>query len=184
MPEHELEKLLGGFAADTLTPEERKKLFTAALQDQQLFNALADEQALKELLTDPAVRRRLLQSLSRQQGAGPSPSWLDWFTRPAGLAWAGGLAAGVFAVILGLKVYQDSLHQASEPASREEVETIAPAPTTPATASPGQAPPDQTGIEPKASSPSTPATKDALTDTQSARKQAAVSKPQDKSDAG
>ena len=48
MPEPELEKLLGGFAADTLTPKERETLFRAALHDQQLFNALADEQALKD----------------------------------------------------------------------------------------------------------------------------------------
>ena len=48
MSEHDLEKLLGGFAVDTLTPEEKKALYTAALQDQQLFNALTDEQALKE----------------------------------------------------------------------------------------------------------------------------------------
>ena len=43
MSDHDLEKLLGGFAADTLTPEEKQALYTAALQDQQLFNALADE---------------------------------------------------------------------------------------------------------------------------------------------
>ena len=87
MAEHELEKLLGGFAADTLTPEERQKLFTAALQDQQLFNALADEQALKELLTDPIVRRRLLDVLQQTSPsrAGGSLSWLDWFRRPTGL---------------------------------------------------------------------------------------------------
>ena len=43
MAEHDLEKLLGGFAADTLTPEEKQRLYQAALQDQQLFDALADE---------------------------------------------------------------------------------------------------------------------------------------------
>ena len=37
MSEHDLEKLLGGFAADTLTVEERNLLYTAGLQDQQLF---------------------------------------------------------------------------------------------------------------------------------------------------
>src|SRR5215472_6256774 len=102
MPEHELEKLLSGFAADTLTPEERQKLYTAALQDQQLFNALADEQALKELLADPAVRRRLLQALSQPSPspAGGLPLWLDWCRRPAGVAFTGGLAAAVFAVVL------------------------------------------------------------------------------------
>ena len=95
MSEHDLEKLLGGFAADTLTPEEKQTLYTAALQDQQLFNALADEQALKELLSDQDVRRRLLASLEQKSASGArgSQSWLDWFRRPSGLAFAGGLAA-------------------------------------------------------------------------------------------
>lgn len=66
MAERDLEKLLGGFAADTLTPKEKQALYAAALQDQQLFNALADEQTLKELLSDPDVRRRLLASLEQK----------------------------------------------------------------------------------------------------------------------
>jgi hypothetical protein len=135
MSEHELEKLLGGFAADTLTAEERKILYAAALQDQQLFNALADEQALKELLSDPVVRRRLLQALNQASasGAGGSLSWLDWFRRPAGLAFAGGLAAAVFAVVLGTKIYQDSLKQATQSAATEDTApTASPAPATPA----------------------------------------------------
>lgn len=74
MSEHELERLLGGFAADTLTPEEKQRLYNAALQDQQLFNALADEQALKELLADPVVRRRLLQALGRLPSPTSSPA--------------------------------------------------------------------------------------------------------------
>ena len=80
MSEHDLEKLLGGFAADTLTPEEKQTLYTAALQDQQLFNALADEQALKELLADPDVRRRLLASLEQKSASGTG-----WFSVMAGL---------------------------------------------------------------------------------------------------
>ena len=122
MSEHDLEKLLGGFAADTLTPEEKQTLYTAALQDQQLFNALADEQAFKELLADPDVRRRLLASLEQKSasGAGGSLSWLDWFRRPAGLAFAGGLAAAALAVVLGVRIYQDSLRQAAQPIATEE----------------------------------------------------------------
>jgi hypothetical protein len=122
MSEHDLEKLLGGFAADTLTPEEKKTLYTAALQDQQLFNALADEQAFKELLADPDVRRRLLASLEQKNasGAGGSLSWLDWFRRPSGLAFAGGLAAAALAVVLGVRIYQDSLRQAAQPVATEE----------------------------------------------------------------
>src|SRR6476619_3762462 len=101
MAEHELEKLLGGFSADTLTAEERQHLYAAALQDQQLFNALADEQALKELLADPAVRLRLLQTLAQPHGARGWRSCLVRCRPPPGLAWVGGVAVGVFAVILG-----------------------------------------------------------------------------------
>jgi hypothetical protein len=136
MPEHDLEKLLGGFAADTLTQEERQKLFTAALHDQQLFNTLADEQALKELLANPAVRRKLLASLGQKSasGAGGSFSWLDWFRRPAGLAFAGGLTAAALAVVLGIRIYQDSLKQAAQSIATEETRpAAAPTPTAPAT---------------------------------------------------
>lgn len=128
MPEHDLEKLLGGFAADTLTQEEKQALYTAALQDQQLFNALADEQALKELLSNPNVRRRLLTSLEQKKApAVDSPlPWLDWFRRPAGLAVAGGLTAAALAVVLGVRIYQDSLKQTSQ-----SVATEAATPTSP-----------------------------------------------------
>jgi len=116
MPEHDLEKLLGGFAANTLTPEERSQLYTASLQDQQLFNALADEQALKELLSDPAVRRKLLEALKRPNTAeaGGSLPWWAWFKRPAGLAFAGGLAAVIFALAFGTRIYQESLDHGSK----------------------------------------------------------------------
>jgi hypothetical protein len=122
MSEHDLEKLLGGFAADTLTPEEKQALYAAALQDQQLFNALADEQALKELLADPAVRRRLLASLEQKRaaGAGDSLSWLDWFRRPTGLAFAGGLSAAALALVLGVRIYQESLKQAAPSIATED----------------------------------------------------------------
>jgi hypothetical protein len=122
MPDHDLEKLLGGFAADTLTPDEKQALYAAALQDQPLFNALADEQALKELLSDPDVRRRLLASLERQRisGSGSALSWLDWFRRPAGLAFAGSLSVAALAVVLGVRVYQDSLNQAMQSDATED----------------------------------------------------------------
>ncbi len=138
MSEHELEKLLGGFAADQLTAEERQQLYTAALQDQQLFNALADEQALKELLADPAVKQRLLRALNHASPstAGGSLSWLDWFRRPANLALAGGLATAVFAVVLGTKVYQESLKQTAPSVTTEEAKSAAPPAQAPATSQP------------------------------------------------
>ncbi|BCA56295.1 hypothetical protein W02_34350 [Nitrospira sp. KM1] len=132
MAEHDLEKLLGGFAPDILTPEERRLLFAAALRDQQLFDALADEQALKELLADPVVRRRLLEAV-RQPVAPPAgrPSWREWFFRPAGLAFAGGLAAAVFAVAVGTRILEDSLQTVSPPPSTETTDRRKPVPLQP-----------------------------------------------------
>ena len=139
MADHELEQLLGGFAADTLTPEERQRLYAAALHDQQLFTALADEQALKELLADPDVRRRLLKALKQPgtDAAGGTPAWWGWFRKPAGLAWAGGLAAAVFAIAFGTRIYQESLDRAARSVVTEEAKPAAPSrqraePSTPA----------------------------------------------------
>jgi hypothetical protein len=167
MSEHELEKLLGGFAADTLTPEERQKLFRATLQDQQLFNALADEQALRELLADPTVRRRLLQALNQTgaSGAGGSLSWLDWLRRPATLAYAGGLAVAVFALVLGTKVYQESLRQAALPVATEDTKAVAPPSAVPQASQPAE--PPATVEEPKANvdiGPAAEPTKKGLSD--------------------
>ena len=128
MSEHDLEKLLGGFAANTLTPEERSQLYTATLQDQQLFNALADEQALKELLADPDVRRRLLQAL-QQPGASESGwarPWWAWFRKPAGLAFAGGLAAVIFALAFGTRIYQESLERSARSVATEDAKQARP----------------------------------------------------------
>ncbi len=148
MSEHDLEKLLGGFAADTLTPEEKQTLYTAALQDQQLFNALTDEQALKELLADPVVRRRLLQALKQTSTsvAGDSLPWLDWFRRPAGLAIAGGLAAAAFAVVLGVRIYQDSLRQVAQSVATENAKPASPPTPIP----PASRPATPQAVEPQA----------------------------------
>jgi hypothetical protein len=185
MNDHEWEKLLGGFAADTLTPEEKQRLYTGALQDQQLFNALADEQALKELLADPAVRRRLLQTLNQTStsGTGGSLSWLDCFRRPAGLAWAGGLAAVALAVVLGTRIYQDSLKQAAPSVTTEETKLAAP--PAPAPAPPTSQPASPTIAEPapKAKENIAPAKdmakKDALPDQFAKRERATSSMPQE-----
>lgn len=63
MKREDIEKLLGGYATGTLSEVERKALLEAALEDQELFNAVADETALKELLDDPQAREYLLRAL-------------------------------------------------------------------------------------------------------------------------
>ena len=97
----DIQKLLGGYATGTLTPEEQRALFAAALEDQELFDALAGEQALRDLLRDPAARARLLASLDEP----PEPWWRRagrWLPRPAA---AGAIAAVCVAAVVGYGVW-------------------------------------------------------------------------------
>ena len=105
------EQILGGYATDTLTEEEKSQLFNAALQDQALFDALADEEAFKVLLADPKARERILASLQHSKNSqwivsAPSP-WLSWFRRSSSLAWAGSVAAAGLALIFGWQMNKD-----------------------------------------------------------------------------
>jgi hypothetical protein len=97
MNPQEIEKLLGGYATDTLTEEERRTLFEAALGNQALFDALADEQALRELLEDPPSRAHLLAAL-REERVSPLARFLAWMRRPSAIALAAAVAAGVVTI--------------------------------------------------------------------------------------
>jgi len=105
------EQILGGYATDTLTEEEKRQLFEAALHDQTLFDTLADEEALKALLADPEARQRILASL-RTSGNVPeattaSRRWLSWVRQSSSLAWAGSIAAAGLALIFGWQMNED-----------------------------------------------------------------------------
>ena len=63
MTQEEIRKLLGGYATNALSADERRILFEAALEDQELFNALQNEDALKELLDDPVLRDQMKSCL-------------------------------------------------------------------------------------------------------------------------
>jgi hypothetical protein len=91
MRPQDAEKLLGGYATDTLTEAERQALFEAALANQDLFNALANEQALRELLSDPRCRRRLL-GLLKPRKEPFYHRFVAWLKRPAPWALAGSVA--------------------------------------------------------------------------------------------
>lgn len=96
MNREDIEKLLGGYATGTLTPEEQQALFEAALNDQELFDALAREQSLRDLLRDPAARGHLLTALDSQ----PSRWWGALRTR-----WRLVTVAAATAGIAGLTVF-------------------------------------------------------------------------------
>jgi len=94
MNQEQARKLLGGYATNSLTEAERKALFEAALDDQELFDALQHEEALKELLADPVSRNQVQQALAKAPASGKS-----WWSR--GWVWggmAGAVAAGVMIV--------------------------------------------------------------------------------------
>jgi len=55
--------LVGGHATRTLAPEERRALYAAALEDDQLFAELVDEQPLYDLLEDRDLRLDLAADL-------------------------------------------------------------------------------------------------------------------------
>ena len=76
MTKDEIRKLIAGYATNTLTEAEWKSLFEAALDDQELFDALQQEQALKELLADPVSRAQVQQALRHER----APWWSHWWT--------------------------------------------------------------------------------------------------------
>lgn len=75
--------LLGGYATGNLSPEERQALFAAALDDPDLFAALADEEAFRDLLSDPGATARIRAALA--------PPVRPFWRRPVLLSSAAGL---------------------------------------------------------------------------------------------
>jgi hypothetical protein len=103
MSREEIQKLLGGYATDTLSEAERRALLEAALEDQELFDALAKEQALRDALREPAARQQLIEALGPARAPFAVRGW-QWLRQPAVLAMAGGLA--VLLLVAGLVLRQ------------------------------------------------------------------------------
>src|SRR6266404_4338951 len=76
MNREDAQKLLGGYATGNLTAEEQRLLFEAALDDQELFDALAEEQALKDVFDDPVSRERVRLAVAA------APRARGWWARP------------------------------------------------------------------------------------------------------
>ncbi len=126
----DLRKLLGGYAAGTLTPEEQRALFDAALADQTLFDALADEEALREVLADPACRERVQAALVET----PPAAFRLW--RPA--VWTLAAATAAAAVVLTVAVLRTKAVRNTAPAAQQMAmaKKIAPPEVVPAAPAP------------------------------------------------
>jgi hypothetical protein len=98
MNPRDIQKLLGGYATGILTDAEQQALFAAALDDQELFDALAREQSLRDLLRDPAGRAQLLASLDQ----GPARRWA-WWPGAVAAALAGAAAVAILAVRINVR---------------------------------------------------------------------------------
>src|ERR1017187_5907752 len=152
MSREEIQKLRGGYATDTLSEAERRALFEAAIEDQELFDALAKEQALRDVLHDPSARHQLIEGRG-PPGVLPDPAGRQrlievlgparkpvaarawrWLRQPAALAMAGGMAA--LLIVDGLV-----LRQTRHPARREVMMADALVPPPPRAAEPSIVPP-------------------------------------------
>ncbi len=182
MDRQDIQKLLGGYATGTLTPEEQQLLFEAALSDQQLFDALAREQSLRDLLNDPAARAELLAAMDEK----PLP-WYRQFWRPAAMIGA----AAACLLIAGVYLARPKPHPAATPLLVAEVKQPEPPAPAPAVANrPAPSPrratamkktPPEPAPESKAmadlSAPATPAASPAATRNEAATAMPAAAPP-------
>src|SRR5580658_957779 len=95
-------EMLELYALGGLSAEEKEALFAAALDNQELFNRLAEEEPLRSALEQPENRAAVLAALRE-----PAPTWYERLLRvlrqPRNLALsAGALAAVAGAVVFGV----------------------------------------------------------------------------------
>lgn len=133
----EARKLLGGYSAGTLTPEERKALFEAALEDSELFELLMEEQPLLEVLTDPAMRAELLGALDSHEKGWLARFWNN-VLKPVPVALAGSVAVAALAFFVVYRFDHTEIRQpelvaqSHRPMLSETTPAEAPAPEPPA----------------------------------------------------
>jgi hypothetical protein len=153
----EIRRLIGTYATGSLTEAERKTLYEAALEDQELFDELAGEHAFKELLEEPGAKQRLIAAVSKAELQAEAPSSVRaWRWGAVALA-----AASVFIAIIGGRMGLNSFKQ---PEHTPPVETArvmsAPPPRAqePAQApvQPPEAPARTRSLQPKTAAVETP----------------------------
>jgi hypothetical protein len=182
---------MSSYATGSLTESERKLLFEAALDDQELFDQLAREQALKELIDQPGARDRLIAALapaetSRARGAWKKP--LAW-----GLAALFVVSMSVAALMLtrsgdqreqaekqiAQKQGQPQIAQVNPPAVSPPVpEVTAPGSTAPSVSESATPPSSAPGAPVRSKTGALPSSADQLRDRRSTNKLEARANPE------
>jgi len=129
MSKNEIQKLIGGYATGSLTEEERRQLFDAALEDQELFDALQGEQALKALLDDPATREAVRAAAASDYRPPLNADERRWFRRA--WVWASGAAVVAAAAVLLVVMIQLGRQPAAVTRVAVVHKELSPAPMTP-----------------------------------------------------
>jgi hypothetical protein len=138
MTQDEIRKLLGGYATNALSADERRILFQAALEDQEVFNALQDEDNLRELLADPVTRDQVRHVLQAPDRHMRRPSF--WSRR-----WMFGVAIPALAAVILIVV----MNRANAPRLIAPVSEVASVPPAPSAQSREIAPPPPVAPAPK-----------------------------------
>jgi hypothetical protein len=122
-------RLLGGYATDSLTEAERRELLQAAIEDQELFDALVREDGMRELLESPGARQAVLDALDRPTAWDRARAWLQ---RPATVGDLAAVAAAVAIGLVALRVLSTGMPSTRPPAAATQPAPSA-APVSPET---------------------------------------------------
>src|SRR4051812_29860738 len=109
----DVRKLLGGYAAGTLTEDERGALYRAALEDPTVFDAMAEEQPVRDLLDDPSARAELLAAVQEPRPFSVRSALRGWFEHPKSKLLVGVSLA--LLVAIGVREAQERLGERNAP---------------------------------------------------------------------
>ncbi len=128
--------LVAGHATSTLSEAERRRLYRAALDDQEVFDRLVEEEQWRRIFDAPGVRGELLAALAEPPGpVDRLRGWLAGLARPVPLA-LGTAAAALLVAVLVPRWLEVGIPGPITPAPPPGVEVRAPAARSPAPGKP------------------------------------------------
>lgn len=176
--DNDIRDLLGRYATGSLTDEEQKRLFDAALDDQELFDELAREDDIKQLFAEPGARDRMIHAL---RPAEPPRRKMPWI-----LALAPVVALSAVLIVVLLRPVPKPTQEVAvaKPPVPQAVATVEPPASQPAPSGAPSAPVKAKSLDqPLRDEPRKEAVKK-VAESENAVKQDAAEKTADQKDAG